>query len=423
MPEERDIEKQLRAAAEARRKAAGRFELHPVNRRHLQDEVWRTRGRHVANATPRRPAWKWFLSYRFASAVCLLAILCFGTWAYLRQPAPVSPPAATVPPPSLAELPKTVAVKSEISSAYLPPSVPAAAPPPAIATAPATGSAAPQQTLSDSANLQAIAKAGGYTQFADRKAPAAAAEPPSNWTAAPASGLAVYGAAPAADVNAVAQPAAGISSAATLAAPASKIADGMNIDSVSATVRTRAEQPRQAETVSGGAVTMQPGLATAAATYSPNGISSHTVALKQSSRRVRAVLLQSFELEQNGNRVRIVDGDGSVYEGSLLVGYSGGNPQNHLPASNSGNAVQQSGAVQQNALNQNTAAQQAANANHAAAPGFRFITTGTNLTLGQRVVITATAEPEPSGNAWKVRVTGWAVTADGRETVVNAVSK
>ena len=54
MSEERDIEKQLRAAAEQRRKeAGGNFELHPATRRALQGEVVRARGQKTATTARR----------------------------------------------------------------------------------------------------------------------------------------------------------------------------------------------------------------------------------------------------------------------------------------------------------------------------------------------------------------------------------
>lgn len=85
MPDERDIEKQLRAAAEQRRKqAGGRFELHPATRRLLQGEVARHRP-----ASARQARGKNFLGLtwmRFATATCTMAILCLGTWSLLRNP-------------------------------------------------------------------------------------------------------------------------------------------------------------------------------------------------------------------------------------------------------------------------------------------------------------------------------------------------
>ncbi len=53
MDPERPVEKMLRAAAEARRKAAGNFELHPATRRLLQGEVARRYSR------SQRGTWRW----------------------------------------------------------------------------------------------------------------------------------------------------------------------------------------------------------------------------------------------------------------------------------------------------------------------------------------------------------------------------
>lgn len=93
MPEERDIEKQLRAAAAKRQAEAGTpFELHPVNRRALQDEVRRTRGPAPA---PRRRSWLTLgLGWpRFATLTSLLAVAFLGVWMTrqnLRKPVTVT---------------------------------------------------------------------------------------------------------------------------------------------------------------------------------------------------------------------------------------------------------------------------------------------------------------------------------------------
>ena len=74
MPEEREIEKQLRAAAQQRREdAGGKFELHSASRRLLQGEVVRVRGQ--KSTPPRRVFWP-----RFAWGTAMLAVLAVGVW-------------------------------------------------------------------------------------------------------------------------------------------------------------------------------------------------------------------------------------------------------------------------------------------------------------------------------------------------------
>jgi hypothetical protein len=73
MAEDRDIEKQLRAAAEQRRRELGApFELHPATRRLLQDEVRRTRKRPAgaAERTSLFASW-WF---RIAAGTCVVVL-------------------------------------------------------------------------------------------------------------------------------------------------------------------------------------------------------------------------------------------------------------------------------------------------------------------------------------------------------------
>lgn len=79
---QREIEQRLRATAESRRRATGGpFALHPVDRRHLQEEVARTLGAKPAAALP---AWRaWLLRHRAAlalySSLALVLVLAAPT--------------------------------------------------------------------------------------------------------------------------------------------------------------------------------------------------------------------------------------------------------------------------------------------------------------------------------------------------------
>lgn len=73
MAEERDIEKQLRAAAEQRRREAGApFELHPATRRLLQDEVRRVHQRPAGSAERTSLFASWW--FRIAAGACVVVL-------------------------------------------------------------------------------------------------------------------------------------------------------------------------------------------------------------------------------------------------------------------------------------------------------------------------------------------------------------
>ncbi len=100
-------------------------------------------------------------------------------------------------------------------------------------------------------------------------------------------------------------------------------------------------------------------------------------------------VLNSFELERNGDRIRIIDADGSVYEGQLLAGAE---------------AAKQSGAEKRVPVKMESQDEKAADLSKsladapakrdlsgpAAASSFSFRASGDNRTLGQRVEIEAT---------------------------------
>ena len=80
MADEHDIEKQLRAYADQRRKEAGApFTMHPATRRMLQDEAGRIHGK-----KPSKPAEKTSLFaalwFRVAMSVCVVAVLAVAVF-------------------------------------------------------------------------------------------------------------------------------------------------------------------------------------------------------------------------------------------------------------------------------------------------------------------------------------------------------
>ena len=344
MPEEREIEKQLRAAAEQRRKdAGGKFELHPASRQLLQGEVVRVRGRKSA---PSRPVfWP-----RFAWGTSMLAVLAIGVWVLVSSQK-----------------------KSEIIS-------------------PVIGD-------------------GGYVQDAAavKENQRAAKESHINGSQSQ-----VAATSPAKEVAAAIPPAVEVDRTATVAA------------------FVRAENA--------ALPTQKP---SAQYNFSNANIASSGIATLQSkteraqSSAAESSLLNSFQLEQQGNQIRILDHDGSVYDGTLL-------------ADTSNNDVRQRKITDTKLVPESlkAAADKTATLankdNKLLQQNFRFVAAGTNLSLRQLVTIkgefitdkgasenlslnkqnlsSLPLKPKIQNNVGlsNGRIIGRAVTADGQVIEMNA---
>ena len=347
MSEEREIEKQLRAAAEQRRKAAGgKFELHPASRRLLQGEVFRIRGR--KSATSRRIYWP-----RFAWGTSMLAVLAVGVWVLLSSQK-----------------------KSEITS-------------PAIG---AGGYVQDAAVAKDSQRTLAETQTDSRpTQVATASAPKGVA------TALP----------PAVEVDRTATVAAFVRT--ENAAPS--------------TQRPSAQYNFcNANTAGSGIATLQ----------------SKTERAQSSA--AGSSLLNSFQLEQQGNQIRILDHDGSVYDGNLLADTR---EKGLAEASRSRNGRLES-RLKSLADSAEKSATLANDDNRLLQQNFRFVAAGTNLSLGQLVTINGEFIADTSGAGYSSlnkpnisdlplksklqnnfglsngRIIGRAVTADGQVVEMNA---
>jgi len=340
MPEEREIEKQLRAAAQQRRKdAGGKFELHPASRQLLQGEVVRVRGRKSA---PSRPVfWP-----RFAWGTSMLAVLAIGVWVLVSSQK-----------------------KSEIIS-------------------PVIGN---QGYVQDAAAAKDSQRTLAETQTDSRPTQVAATSAPKEVAAAIP---------PAVKVDRMATVAA-FDRAENAALPTQRPSAQYNFSN--------------ANTASSGIATL------------------HSKAERAQISAAGSSLLNSFQLEQQGNQIRLLDHDGSVYDGTLL-------------ADTRDNDVRQRKITDTESLK--AAAEKSATLanedNRLLQQNFRFVAAGTNLSLRQFVTIkgefiTDTGASENlslnkqnlSGLPLKAkiqnniglsngRIIGRAVTADGQVIDMNA---
>ena len=321
MPEERNIEKQLRACAEQRRREAGApFEPHPVTRRLWQDEVRRVFGGKPAGAA-RRPFFSGlWLKLAIGGCAALLAAAFFlpalskakmksqqlaknVAQHQMEMPAEINAPAeATRADRSAGELETDTRKRALAEDKELAKAMPAKPPEPVAAPAfaarlelpkieearkPDAGKMAERGVLSGAGSLSAAAKA-------PQRAPTEVTV---------TSGLSEnrLGDIPAA-------PAVVTAPVASLAPAATPVA-----------------MPQ-----------MTQNLYFRNAVVSVNGFVSQTDALAKDGVKLKAVigapggqvaaqnvLMDSFRVEQSGDRIQIVDADGSVYNGILLADENG----------------------------------------------------------------------------------------------------
>jgi hypothetical protein len=345
MPDERHIEKTLRAYAKRRRDEAGTPPgLHPAARQLLQAEVARL-NRETRPAPGFASSWWWLFSPRFALGIAAAAVLLLVVISLPRlRP---SPSRSGVAQQQLAK--NTPAAMPADKSA-----APPTAPPPAALEIPSN------PNLAQSARNQ-------VTDAAQARAPAPASAPPPPPPAAATLPLSSQ------ETSIAAPPAA---SPALAAAEAS---------------RPVLAPPPQPVGSPAGPVTPAPAPASAffraADLAAAPALTRHfdrlnrlpvSASLDDSSRRD---LLSSFRVEQDGDQLRVIDdSDGSVYSGSLTNA-----------AAPTQSASLASGSAP-NAAATNVVLDRLQTI-PAPVPNYTFSVRGTNLTLNQLVVMTGSVAP------------------------------
>jgi hypothetical protein len=397
MDQERPIEKLLRACAKARREAAAKLPgLHPATRRLLQGEVARELSARQPAASPAR-RWRFGLWPGLAWGLAMLGVLGVATVLLFpnlgkrqpagtflarndlparRAPAEAPRPATPATPPPVPALGNRPSHDKDLAAAradrqQLPQERSAStfASPGAAVT---ESEQAPQDALAANAPLSLAKKAKQpaapvYTA----RAPDSGNQSPAPPVAADSSIGARGGAAPAAAEN-LDRPA--VAAPAPAAAPQAILADGTS-----------------------PAGTLHKELQPAVTTQRFYRLSLEDKgALAQSSQTApSSPILQSFRLEQTGQTLRIIDGDGSVYTGAVEVASAPARQRAELVGDTSTAARRSVGAAP-------LAVPRGAPAPAALSPavaGYSFRVTGTNRVLNQKVVFTGTFLPATNAAA------------------------
>ena len=425
---ERPIETLLRSAAKQRRDEAGApFELHPADRRLLQGEV----ARKFSKPQPPPPSFAALLGQlwpRFAWGVGILAVLGLSVWlllppsgpgkpeALLARNQPVSetmpdkalPPAPTAAPATITPEPAPAAKMKPAEVAYV------ETPPPGLASPASQLSMAPPLLAKDSSvaqderqaseklELAAPAQLADLRKKAEMQLAASSGTPAQSpagafggaygaryGLAAKQTSSAVVPASPA-ESPAVAEtpPAASVALTEVSAKPADARSDQPALEYRSlptvASANRSASAPLATDRLSESAAALK-GTKSLAVTqrFVQTELATTARALFEDKAPPAHAVLASFQLEQTGSQLRIVDGDGSVYSGYVQPAGSG---KRERSAKAGAPAVAGAARAPAVAFKQETAS--SLDSDLLPSQGYSFRVAGTNRSLNQKVVFT-----------------------------------
>jgi len=348
---ERPIETLLRSAAKQRRDEAGApFELHPADRRLLQGEV----ARKFSKPQPHPPSFAALLGQlwpRFAWGVGILAVLGLSVWLLLPPSGPGKPEALLARNQSVSEAMPDKALPPAPTTA---PATIAPEPAPAAKTKPAEvayvetpppGRASPASQLSMAPPL--LAKDAAVAQDERRTRKEVSAKP--------------------ADARSD-QPALEYKSLPTVASANRTASAPLATDRLSESTAA-ALKGTKSLAVTQRFVQTEPAT-TARALFEDKAPPAHAV-------------LASFQLEQTGSQLRIVDGDGSVYSGYVQPAGSG---RRERSAKTGAPAV--AGAARAPAMAFKPKTASSLDSDLLPSQSYSFRVAGTNRSLNQKVVFT-----------------------------------
>jgi len=405
MDPERPIEKMLRAWADKRRNDAGPpFELHPVTRRLLQGEVMR----HNLRREPgRSPSWQWFINFAprlgLAAGLIVIAAVCVFTLPMMHrksemslaknQPSPSAPQSQAVPA-SPAELSRTDTDKATQERANQPVLAKAqkdkgakqattvAAAPPAPAESPSLLSKKLEAADASTAERLAGTAPGGAEPVARPEVGVITQKELSSRyglsrtrsSARPTS---------AAEEKAPAQAATQVGLT-TNDALAGSVTGGQYAFRRVARAGARPVDDNLGQQASFGSPSASRSLVAPGALQGAPTAPSASRRIVLADRQVAGLVLHSFKVEQTGRELRIIDRDGSIYNGSL---------QSAAPlAAPAALSRQQTGSIADSA-NRTRALKvdSSLSASQVSGP-VPFTVSGTNRTLGQELVFTGSIQ-------------------------------
>lgn len=401
MPPEREIEKLLRAFARRRRQQAGEPPvLHPATRRLLQDEVARQYGRPAAAGTRGGPVWLRFWP-RLAWATATVSVVMVGLLFFevSRQKQPQISLAAT----------------DSSETREIAPAQPPAAAPPAVARADGSAAGFPAAPPSETERLLAARAerppTGQGALLAARPARGEAAE-----------GFAGRAVAPAPASTAVTEKPATASETLAFGVRSADSRHGATESGSQPLARMQSDRAGQATRAGSEAVTWVAKSATTptvsapgtAEQVAPAGLSegrteaaggTQAVLVRRFSQAVSPPeagsitnhpwqwVLNSFQLEQQGQNIRIVDRDGSVYTGSVewaAVALPSATTARPTKDAYSRGAVRPASRAEARTTAQSLGAED---------QPVSFTVRGTNATLRQLVTFTGNVQALPAANA------------------------
>jgi hypothetical protein len=429
MNSERPIEKLLRAFARKRRDQAGQgFELHPAARRLLQGEVARRYGR--AGSAPAPRGWARFWP-RVAFAAATLAVLVFAVVLVLpskrnpEQPVSLAKSESAEPltaqtraAPAVAPA-RTTALDALADKKLSAPSVQLAAsqpasPPPATAAPAGTPRLAREPFSNEELPGRAEAalaygtKAGGGALNAPAAAPAAVPSAPapaavSVKAAAPVERSFAIGAKDSNRALAESEPKLALTESQAQVQPADRFASDALLR------KTRSDADARGFAVREESAAQNWGFDRSTQRQSfANQIAGPTRARRKPD--AAQAVLNSFQLEQRGPEIRIVDKDGSVYTGLVQAV-----PAAMPPATSGTTTVAARSAKTKPAASgePRSAGSQTFGASPLA-PSLNFTVRGTNVTMRQAVVFAGNLQQAPSVSVATTTNQGQSTSAEYR---------
>jgi hypothetical protein len=459
MQPERPIEKLLRAFARKRRdEAGGQFDLHPATQRMLQGEIARQYARLGGEHAPWWRSWARFWP-RLAFATATLAAFVVGAFLLFPPVKRTQPtltyakPEAAAPPSSAAPQPPPIVARDAKAQAQVADKQLAATPPPAVAAPEPSSIVQPKTAQKQTFARLDSAVAGSISKPADEalnSLAAPAAPPPASNRTLTLAEVAVAEKQPASAAMGLKDvPVARYESVARDLRPKAALAqgqpDGLPGAGVSPGAMPLAKTSKLAESKKTTVARRRVTSALAASEdvqvqYFVRGTEAWARGL-QNSNEAQAVLA-SFQLEQRGREIRIVDADGSIYTGRVQPAPA---PALSVKATAAAPAPVRSSKAKEPALDDGKRAGGSSAGGAAPAPALNFTVRGTNATLRQAVVFVGNLQPDalaqqsavsrkaqnvivrfqnqtPAQNQFSSsRLTGRAHLANGAELEINAV--